>query len=292
MPPQYEPIVDAKFELSDGRDLAYALWGDPYGEPVFLFHGAPGSRMFVPDPEITARAEVCLVTVDRPGYGGSDPDPGRSILDWAADVRQLADVIQMQRFAVVAHSSGGPYALACAHELTDRVSAVALVSCVAPYDEPTNYDDEDQALTRLAREEPKRAAPQFAESIAFVVDDPEVFLTLPRPEPDVQLLSDERIQRMFVRAVREGVSQGAEAYGWDCILERRPWGFALADIDRRVSIWQGEQDRALPPSQAYILKNKLPHADFKLLPDDGHGLILARWAEILLYLKANRHPGR
>ena len=284
---EYEPIVDAKIQLIDGRNLAYALWGDPDGESVFLFHGAPGSRMFAPDPEITARVGVRLVTVDRPGYGGSDPDPGRSILDWPADVLQLADAIQVPRFAVVAHSSGGPYALACARELADRVSAVALVSCVAPYDEPTREDDEDQALTRLAREDPYRAATQFAESIAFLVDDPEIFLTFPRPEPDLQLLSDERIRTMFVSAVREGVSQGTQAYGWDCVLERQPWGFALADIDTRISIWQGEQDRAVPLSQAVALKDQLPHADLKDLPDFGHGLILARWKEISVDLKAD-----
>lgn len=287
MPHEYEPIVDATFQLIDGRNLAYALWGDPDGETVFLFHGAPGSRMFAPDPEITARVGVRLVTADRPGYGGSDPDPGRSILDWPADVLQLADAIQAPRFAVVAHSSGGPYALACAWELGDRVSAVALVSGVAPFDEPTGEDDEDQALTRLAREEPYRAATQFAESIAFLVDGPEIFLTFPRPEPDVQQLSDERIRTMFVSAIREGVRQGTQAYGWDCALERQPWGFALGDIDTRISIWQGEQDRTVPPSQAVALKDQLPHADLKILPDDGHGLILARWREILVDLKVD-----
>jgi len=284
---EYEPIVDAKIQLIDGRNLAYALWGDPDGESLFLFHGAPGSRMFAPDPEITARVGVRLVTVDRPGYGGSDPDPGRSILDWPADVLQLADAIQVPRFAVVAHSSGGPYALACAGALTDRVSAVALVSCVAPYEEPTREDDEDQALARLAREEPYRAAAQFAESITFLIDDPEIFLTLPRPEPDIQLLSDERIRTMFVSAVREGVSQGTQAYGWDCVLERQPWGFVLADINTRISIWQGEQDRAVPPSQAVALKNQLPRADLRISPDDGHGLILARWKEILVDMKVD-----
>ena len=282
---EYEPIVDAKIQLIDGRNLAYALWGDPDGESVFLFHGAPGSRMFAPDPEITARVGLRLVTVDRPGYGGSDPDPGRNILDWPADVLQLADAIHAPRFAVVAHSSGGPYALACARELTDRVSAVGLVSCVAPYAEPTGEDGEDQLLTRLAREEPYRAAAQFAESIAFLVDDPEIFLTFPRPDPDVQLLSDERIRTMFVSAVREGVSQGTQAYGWDCVLERQPWGFALADIDTRITIWQGEQDRAVPPSQAVALKDQLPRAGLRISPDDGHGLILARWKEISVDLK-------
>ena len=120
-----------------------------------------------------------------------------------------------------------------------------------------------------------------------MVDDPEKFLTFPRPEPDVQLLSDERIRTMFVSAVREGVRQGTHAYGWDCVLERQAWGFALADIDSRVSIWQGSQDRAVPPSQAVALRNQLPSADLKISPDDGHGLILARWEEISVDLKVD-----
>jgi len=133
---EVEPILDAQVSLSDGRSLAYAVWGDPDGQTVLLFHGAPGSRMFTPDPDLTARAGVRLVTVDRPGYGRSDADPGRTILDWPADILQLADAIQAPRFAIAAHSSGGPYALACAVQLSNRISAVTLVSCPAPYDVP------------------------------------------------------------------------------------------------------------------------------------------------------------
>ena len=283
----YAPILDAEMVLGDGRKLAYALWGDPDGETVMLFHGAPGSRLFTPDPEITAAAGVRLITVDRPGYGGSDRCAGRQILDWPIDVLQLADLIEAPRFAVVAHSSGGPYALACTLTAPDRVSAVALVSCVAPYDQvPSDAAvDDDQALTRLAQREPERAAAEVAKSAGWLAENPEHFLELPRPEPDVLLLSDPLIRSMFLNTVREAVKQGVHAYAWDCVLERRPWGFTLSDIGAHVDVWQGEQDRAVPALQATALVGGVKDSRLLMIPEAGHGLILARWSEILSGLK-------
>ena len=149
----YEPILDAEMVLGDGRTLAYALWGDPDGETVMLFHGAPGSRLFTPDPEITAEAGVRLITVDRPGYGGSDRLSVRQILDWPNDVLQLADLIEAPRFSVVAHSSGGPYALACAVDGCPTgcpLSRLSVASLPMTRSLRRRVDD-DQALTRLAQ---------------------------------------------------------------------------------------------------------------------------------------------
>ena len=285
MPSRYEPLVDAHCTLSDGRRLGYVLWGDPAGRKVFLFHGAPGSRLFAPDPVSTADAGVCLVTVDRPGYGNSDPQPGRTILDWPGDVVQLADRLDAARFAIVGHSSGGPYTLACALRLPDRVSGVALVSSVAPYDEPApDSTDEDQALTRLARHAPELAAAQVAADAAWLVEDPDRLLELPRPAPDGLLLADPDTRGMFVQAVRESVRSGIDAYAWECVVERRPWGFALADIDSEVAIWQGGKDVSVPPSAAAVLAGGLPRNHLRLVPDAAHGLILAAWADILIDL--------
>jgi len=287
MPVGYEPIADTEIALGGGRKVAYAVWGDSGGETVFLFHGAPGSRRFAPDPRTTSEAGVRLVTVDRPGYGGSSAVPGRRILDWPADLAELADALEAPRFRVVAHSSGGPYALACALHMPDRVSGVALVSCVAPYDAaPLDADDDaDQALTRLAQQDPERCAAQFSSAAAFLVENPERFLDLPRPEPDVELLNDPEIRSMFVSTIREAVRQGLDAYGWECALERRSWGFELADVAADVSIWHGEEDRAVPQRQAAVLNQRLPRSELRMVPDTGHGLILAKWADIMRDMK-------
>ena len=50
----YTPHVDAELQLRDGRRLGYAIWGSPDGAPVLLCHGSPASRLFAPDPVVTA----------------------------------------------------------------------------------------------------------------------------------------------------------------------------------------------------------------------------------------------
>src|SRR6476659_6431405 len=66
-PMPYEPVIDADLTLGDGRNLAYCIWGDPNGRPMFLFHGSPVSRVFAPNPVTTEEFGVRLITVDRPG---------------------------------------------------------------------------------------------------------------------------------------------------------------------------------------------------------------------------------
>src|SRR5689334_6385779 len=106
------------FTLDDGRELAYELWGKPDGVPVLFQHGTGDSRLARhPDESLTADLSVRLVTVDRPGVGGSTARKNRTLLQWAPDVAALADHLEIDRFAVAGWSGGGPHALAIAHVL-------------------------------------------------------------------------------------------------------------------------------------------------------------------------------
>src|SRR5215475_3198278 len=116
---------DGVLRLADGRALGYAEFGDSGGEPFFYFHGHPGSRLEARFAESAATAAgVRIIALDRPGYGLSDWQPGRAILDWPADVTEAADLLGIGGFSVVGGSGGGPYALACAYRLPDRVRRV------------------------------------------------------------------------------------------------------------------------------------------------------------------------
>jgi pimeloyl-ACP methyl ester carboxylesterase len=128
---------ESELRLRDGRRLAYCEYGAAGGVPVFFFHGWPGSRLdFAPNHESAASAGVRVVSVDRPGIGGSDPQPDRQVLDWPTDLGALADALELTRFAVLGFSFGGPYARACAYALPDRVITAGLVSCLGPIDDP------------------------------------------------------------------------------------------------------------------------------------------------------------
>ena len=124
--------------LPDGRRLAYSETGAPDGSPVLYFHGHPGSRLDVAmfDRSILARSGLRMLSIDRPGIGQSDFQPGRAIRDWPADVRGFADALGIQRFAVLGVSGGGPFAAACAQALPERVTKALLVSSVGRFDLP------------------------------------------------------------------------------------------------------------------------------------------------------------
>lgn len=115
--------------LPDGRRLGHALYGDSAGPPVIYMHGFPASRLEAKLLEEAAcEIGVSLITPDRPGLGLSDFQPGRAITDWPGDVAHLADALDLDRFSVVGVSGGCPYALACAHQLGDRVIRTAIIA--------------------------------------------------------------------------------------------------------------------------------------------------------------------
>jgi pimeloyl-ACP methyl ester carboxylesterase len=271
--------------LRDGRSLAYATWGDPQGKPVFLFHGSPSSRLFCPSVSTTAALGVRLITVDRPGYGRSDFQEARRLLDWPDDVAALSDAMGLDGFVVVGHSSGGPYALVCAFEMASRIAGIGLVSSVVPLDEVSaayrGLDDDDRELVVLARSEPAEAKQRVEERAGWLLDDPEAFLQAPRPEPDRRLLEDPEVRSMFVEMIRESVRSGLSGHAWDEVIERNSWGFSLKDIEMEVHVWHGDQDQYIPPAHAEQMGHLLPACQLTIYPDEAHGVIIARWKEIL-----------
>jgi pimeloyl-ACP methyl ester carboxylesterase len=285
---QFVPVRDTTMVLRDGRTLGYAVSGDPDGRPLLLFHGSPSSRLFFPDPSETAAAGVRLITVDRPGYGRSDPQPGRQILDWPSDVEQLVDALGLQRFAVAAHSSGGPYALVCAVKLPERVTRVGLVSCVVPLDEvpaaAASLNHSERDLVELCRRDPNQAAERIGKAASWLADDPDRFLSFPRPAPDQRLLEEPSLRAMFATSVRESVQRGLAGYVSDEVLERCPWGFGLEEVRRDVSLWHGHHDGYIPLAHAEGMAKLLPNCRTHVDPDRAHGLILARWPQILAHL--------
>lgn len=81
-----------------------------------------------------------FISVDLPGHGLSDVQPKRRLTDWPQDITQLVDHLGLENFYVTGHSAGGLHALACAHELAERIVAGAAISSVAPMSRPRPYD--------------------------------------------------------------------------------------------------------------------------------------------------------
>lgn len=277
---------DAEIMLNDGRVLRYRHWGRAEGSAVLLFHGAPGSRLFCPDLHATEAAGVQLITIDRPGYGGSDRHVGRALLDWPADVEQVGDHLALEDFAVVGFSMGSVYALACAAAMPARLHAAAIAggACGPLEQDPHAYDDDDRALAELLLRDPERAR-STAETAPWILErvrDPEGLLNEDTtPEPDMWVLRERSPRTALEGALREAMVQGPYGLADDWIASVSPWGFDLADIPIEVSLWHGEHDHLESRRSVDLVAEGIPRCRVVSWPDAGHLGLMKHWDEVL-----------
>lgn len=260
--------TSATLELADGRVLGYAEYGDPKGQPLFHFHGHPGSRLEAQLAHGEAeRGGVRIIAFDRPGYGLSDFKPRRKLLDWPDDVVEAADALGIERFAVVGASGGGPYALACAYKIPDRLTAVGIVSGFAPLDAPeatVGMRRQNRIAFRLTR-----YVPQVAR-LAMWAMARQVRRILSRPE----------VKEAFLDIVVEAFRAGGRGPAWDTVAIARAWGFRLEDIEMPVHLWQGEEDLLVPPSMGRYQTEAIPNCRATFYPGEGHLLVVDHMREI------------
>jgi pimeloyl-ACP methyl ester carboxylesterase len=288
------PLTDDATRLSDGRRLAYAQWGEPEGRCVFLFHGTPHSRLWCPDEAVTVSSNVRLVTVDRPGIGGSDVLPRRTFGAWPSDVVELADALRVEKFGVVGWSAGGAYAAACAALIPARLTGVGIacsrhLSQFNVAENPAAYKEleaDDRRMYELAQQDPDAAARGAAEENREWVQElrkrPEMFLEdYEPPAGDRWFFDDEHRRQAFLEAVRESARQGPEAFAWELIDAWLPWGFRVADIATEVHVWHGEQDTIVERHHIDFIVETLPKARLVVWNDSGHHGVVRHWAEIL-----------
>jgi len=276
--------------LADGRALAYAEWGPPDGRPFLHFHGIPDGRLNWGAGSGCEARGIRFITVDRPGVGASDPKRGRSVADWASDVEELAERLELDRFSVSGLSAGGPYALACASRLEGRVELVALISGVGRVDQRGVVDQMYTARAWwLADHLPRAMALLYSASGQLMRRSPLVarkFVAAGFPKLDREVVDRpgvaSRLQRAYIDATRSGGSGLAE----DMRVLLAPWGFDPAEIRVPVFVFHGRRDAIVPPKHAEQWIEILPHARPVWFEDAGHFLIEDHIEEVLDVLAA------
>jgi len=270
--------------LPDGRRLAYQDGAVAAGPPVVFFHGLPGCRLLHPDALRIGPPSIRLITVDRPGFGQSDPRPGRSLDDTADDIVALLDHLGIANVHVAGASGGGPPALAFAHRAPDRVRAVAVAA--GPIDAPGGLAGitlERRVGFWLARHWPG-ALRWMISRRARPGQDMNAFLnsyTKHNPPVDQAILAQPEIKAMFLASYAESLRQGVDAFAWEVQLAARPWGFPLSAIRVPVAVWHGGRDNSIPPIMGQRIAAAIPGAQLHLLPDESHLFFLSRWGDIV-----------
>lgn len=260
----------ATLTLPDGRKIGYAQYGNPSGKPIISLHGILGSRLenalFDADAkELGAR----IIAIERPGIGLSSPDPRplkeRKVLDHAKDVEALADHLQLEEYAVLGTSGGGPYALACAHSLPSSASKPRLraVATVTGLGLPDMSQSWPAPVVFLNKHLDLRWAMRwiFARSPAWQphLSDEEKMEAMrqsfdlkkahPADAGTARRADYPDMVRLFLCSAREAVAQGWDGFLDESrVLSKEP-GFRVEDIraDLPVQLWCGTDDTNVSP---------------------------------------------
>lgn len=280
---------DETIRLNDGRTLAYSEHGDLYGQPVIFLHGNPGSRLMRhPDESIAESLGIRIIAPDRPGYGLSDHQPRRKLTDFASDINQLADALQLDEFALFGVSAGGAYVASLAHALPDRLTQVAIISGTAPFDKiPDPYEGMNPTYVqafKLARLPEWFLRPLVSMADKQITNKPDVYwegVMQRAGVDDKAILQQPEVKAQVLNYMPEAIRQGSYGRTREAKILVSPWGFELNAIQTPINLWYWRGDTIVPVAHGQYLADNLPNANLHLEDGGGHFGIFLRWREIL-----------
>lgn len=287
-------VVDTK----GPRQIAYQVSGAQDGFPVFLLHGTPGSRLG-PQPRSVQlyRRHICLISYDRPGYGESDRVKERTVADAVNDVKMIADAMNIDRFAVVGRSGGGPHALACAALLPDRVTSAASMVALAPRNAegldwkggmtPSNVEE-----FGMAHSDPKALRIRLQDRMSDVRRDPTSMLPVLDAGlhiTDRLVIRDGGIRNQLFNTYREAFNDDLWGHFDDVVALADPhgWGFKFDDIRVPVMLWHGGHDAFVPKAHTEWLSRQIAGCHVVIEPWAAHFSAIERLPDVLAWVVAN-----
>jgi pimeloyl-ACP methyl ester carboxylesterase len=282
---------DAAFELPDGRVLEYWDGGDSAGRAMILHPGTPVTRMLGRwGHEAAASAGVRLLTVSRPGYGGSTTG-SPSLLATGRDTAALAAHLGADRYAVFGSSGGGPFAVATAVADAAHVRALGLVGGVGPWrilDGPSKDPEGDRCLALLdggddagAWECMRQDARTFVDQLAPLGAGARVD-TMLAPHGESSPLFHDPMYRALWAENLQAVLENIDGYVFDNMAWGRSWDVDPSDVTAPTLLRYGEKDDDCPPAHARWYAERIEGSELVIAPGDTHlDVIDGHWPEVL-----------
>jgi pimeloyl-ACP methyl ester carboxylesterase len=268
--------------LADGRLVGAADYGRPGDTAVLWSHGGPNCR-HEPGPlaDAARRAGLRIVGIDRPGYGRSTSQPGRTIGGWVGDALAVADHLGIDRFATVGVSTGGSYALAVAAS-SPRV--IATVACCAVTDMRIA-----EAKAMLAWGKDIWRTTSRAEALAVAEREhgrdgakAAVFEGVSLAPSDQRLILDPEWAQSWSKSIPETFAHGVDGYADDRIADGSGWhSFDVTRIACPAVVLHGTADTLVPVQLAYYTQRLVPGATLELREGLGHFSILEEVVPVL-----------
>lgn len=234
--------------------IEYETAGPRTGIPVILIHGFPFSKaMWKPQVELLKK-DYYVVTYDVRGHGGSDPGDGQySIEYFVDDLIGLMDHLMIPRAVVAGLSMGGYIALRAVERNPERIRALVLA------DTRSEPDGNEGKIKRSVQAQLVKTDGMklFAETFVKSLFWEKTF----ENNPETVRLVREMIERTSALAVSGTLI---------ALAARTDTTPVLFTIRVPVLILVGQHDVLTPPSASHAMKDKIPDAEIRIIPQSGH----------------------
>lgn len=284
-PPGFAPPL-RRLTLSDGRRLAYRVYGDPRGWPVMMFHEGLGSSLLPPDLDRYAAGRgMQMICADRPGFGQSDPHPEYSFDNVARDMVELSDHLRLERLDICAMLSGAPSGLQTAIRLGRRVRDVIVLSGRPPRPAGRHGPDDPVNLFRTRIE----SHPWVIDTLYSIFRLRLASGLVPRfirssiaksPGDQAYIAAHPEGIDYVASYVREALAETTQGPSDEIKTFRRAQNMTLDGLTARLRIWHGEEDEFAPlPALKEFVGDRAD--EIRLFPGTGHMLALREWRTVL-----------
>lgn len=266
-----------KRQLTNGRDLSWVEYGDSRGSPVILTMGTPSSAIGAAAFDGAAkRADLRLISLDKPGYGQSSRHPRRSIVDYGQDVAQLVDQLGLDQVLLAGQSGGGPHAMSAAAALGDRAIRLLLVSTYGPVEEPLMRKATNSFMRMTGWQ--ARHAPALLKLTIHIMrpilgsasrlERFSRIMAATLPSRERATLDLDEVKHLN-RGSEDGYRNPSAVFD-EFFALGRPWGFDPEEIKTNTRLWHGTLDTSCHITLARQLAQRLPDGTLRELEGYGH----------------------
>ena len=256
--------------------IGYDVVSNPDADKtIIVLPGSPGSRRLRFMPGVFEGVSARIVVTERPGFGITPPQPGRTIQDHVAQLIEVADELGCDRFAIAAYSGGGSYALGCGAAHPDRVRVIGLIcAAVSAHDRPevdSFLRPEIQLVTAGMRSDPEGTKAAIARFVQPQFDayqaDPQAFFDQFVAGTGRAL---EDLSPSWKHVLEDAYTKDPSVLAEEFAVVSGPLGFAFEDVQVPVRVFHGTADDGQPMELLRDLVKRLPDATLTEWEGDGH----------------------
>mgnify|MGYP002793073521 CR=1 FL=1 len=277
--------------LSNGETLTYREEGLG-NKVILLIHGNMSSSKHWDILVDKIKNKFKIIAVDMRGFGGSSYNkPINSLNDFAKDIEEFLNIINIENCSVIGWSTGGGVALELAANISEKIEKVVLLESVGIKGYPIAKKDKNGLPTNELlktkeeiAEDPIQVKPVLE---ALKTNNKEFYRTLwnaaiythNKPADDLyeEYLEDMLTQRNLVDVdyalatfnmtnENNGVNDGSNKYN----LVKAP-----------VLILQGDRDYVVPMSMAEETNKYIKNSKVIVLKDSGHSPMIDCMSQLL-----------